>query len=317
MHTALLLAEDDFCVRRAFYSQRWRPAVLRPKEILTRSVEFGLMADGDSGEAAEAESLRLATEIGIDTEQSDLLSLAEHIGALANFLAWLLRGTQPPYKRPEPISLPDGQEWVSGAFLSQNERSLRQMKLVDRWDAWAQMALENSWQIMGECAAYRVPMSIVVVEIGKLRKGRWSNPLTTGCRHPVSKTLRFRKRDGEDFGSTWERVFRETDKATREEWLDAMVDDGVLAENLHVHSVEISPLSETIQALAAKRLSAIRETTVTPDLQPSQCFDRIQPCPFRSCCPRGVEPSESMGFMPRADCSASVRLNRAGADLDP
>lgn len=296
MNTATLLSEDDRCRRAAFYSQRWRPPVLRPKEILTRSVEFGLMADGDSGEAAEAESLRLSTEIGIDTEQSDLLSLAEHIGAFANFLAWLLRGTQPPYKRPEPISLPDGQEWVSGAFLSQNERSLRQVKLVDRWDAWAQMALENSWQIMGECAAYRVPMSIVVVEIGKLRRGRWSNPFTTGCRHPVAKTLRFRKRDGEDFGSTWEKVFRETDRATREEWLDAMADDGVLAESIHVHVVQPERVDERI-ALAARKVDRMRSAMTPPDPQFSQCFDRIQPCPFRSCCPRGVEPSAEMGFL--------------------
>lgn len=296
MNTALLLAEDDFCVRRAFYSQRWHPAALRPKEILTCSVEAGLMDDGDAGEAAEAESLRLATEIGIDTEQSDLLSLAEHIGALANFLAWLLRGTQPPYKRPEPIRLPDGQEWASGAFLSQNERSLRQVKLVDRWDAWAQTALENSWQIMGECAAYRVPMSIVVVEIGKLRKGRWSNPFTTGCRHPVSKTLRFRKRDGDDFGSTWERVFRERDSATREEWLDAMAEDGVLAESLHVHTVEPERVEARLELMQSK-LSRIASTNEPPEPQLSQCFQRVHPCPFRACCPRGLEPNAEMGFL--------------------
>lgn len=295
MNTALLLSEDDVCRRRSFYSQRWRTPVLRPKEILTRSVEVGLMAAGDAGEAAEAESLRLATEIGIDTEQTDLLSLAEHIGGLANVLAWLLRGTQPPYKRPEPISLADGQSWVSGAFLSQDERSLRHAKLVDRWDAWAQTALENSWQIMGECAAYRVPMSIVVVEIGQLRKGRWSNPFTTGCRHPVSKMLRFRKRDGDDFGSTWERVFRETDRATREEWLDAMADDGVLAESIHVHQVEPERIEARI-ALAASKLSRIAGTNEPPEPQLSQCFERVHPCPFRACCPRGEEPSEAMGF---------------------
>lgn len=271
--------------------------MLRPKEILTRSVEVGLMAADDAGEAAEAESLRLSTEVGIDTEQADLLSLAEHIGALANFLAWLLRGTQLPYKRPEPIGLPDGSTWVSGAFLDASERGLRRVSLVDRWDAWTQTALENIWQVMGECAAYRVPMSLVVVEIGQLRKGRWSNLFTTAYRHPVSKTLRFRKRDGDDFGSTWEKVFRETDKATREEWLDAMADDGVLAESLHVHVVEPECVQERT-ALAAAKLIRIQETRTPPEPQLSQCFDRVHLCPFRSCCPRSEEPSESLGFLP-------------------
>lgn len=297
MNTATLLSEDDRCRRAAFYSQRWRPPALRPKEILVRSVERGLMATGDAGEAAEAESLRLSTEIGIDTEQTDLLSLAEHVGALANFLAWLLRGTQSPYKRPENATLPGGSSWVSGAFLDASERGLRSVSLVDRWDAWTQTALENSWQVKGECAAYHVPMSIVAVEIGQMRRGRWSNPFSTACRHPVSKTLRFRKRDGEEFGSTWERVYRETDKATREEWLEAMADDGVLAESLHVHTVK----PERVQArtaLAGAKLVRIQETRTPPEPQLSQCFDRIHPCPFRSCCPHGEEPSESLGFLP-------------------
>lgn len=296
MDSATLLRTDDACRRRAFYAQRWMPTALRPKEILTRSIAHGLMAGGDAGEAAEAESLRLATEIGIDTEQTDLLSLAEHIAGLAIFVAWLLRGIQPPYKRPEAVSLPDGQQWFSGAFLSQDERSLRSVRLVDRWDAWTQTALEHSWQVAGECAAYGVPMSLVVVEIGQLRNGRWSNPFTTAYRHPVSKTLRFRKRDGHDFGSTWEKVLRETDNATREEWLDAMADDGVLAESLHIHRIEPERVQERA-ALAVAKLIRIQETRTFPEPQLSQCFQRVSPCPFRSCCPRGEEPSEALGFL--------------------
>lgn len=254
------------------------------------------MAPGDAGEAAEAESLRLSTEVGIDTAEMDLLAVAEHIGALSNFLAWLLRGSQPPYKRPDDISL-DGSPWISGAFLDASERGLRRVSLVDRWDAWAQTALENSWAVMGECAAYGVGMSIVIVEIGQLRKRRWSNPFTTAYRHPVSKTLRFRKRDGDDFGSTWEKVWRERDKASREEWLDAMTEDGVLAESITVHQVEVSPRSEDIRALSERQLFRVANTVQCPDPQFSQCFDRIHPCPFRVCCPRGEEPSESMGFV--------------------
>lgn len=295
--TANLLSSDDYCRRRAFYEQRWRPPVLRPREILTRSIEHGLMASGDAGEEAEAESFRLATEIGLDTAETDLLGLAEHISALANFLAWLLRGSQAVYKRPDPVSLPDGSPWGSGAFLDASERGLRRVALVDRFDAWAQTALENSWAVMGETSAYGVGMSIVVVEIGQLRKGRWSNPFTTAYRHPVSKTLRFRKRDGDDFGSTWEKVWRERDKASREEWLDAMTEDGVLAESITVHQVEVSPRSEDIRALSERQLLRVANTVQCPDPQLSQCFERIHPCPFRVCCPRGEEPSESMGFV--------------------
>ena len=294
--TPLTLAEDDFCRRLVYLSERWQVPALTPKQILTQSVEHGLMSAADPGEAANAEALRLCTEVGIETAETDLLAVAEHVSALAEFLVWLIRGTESPYKRPEAIRVGERSTWNSGAFLSQNERSLRYVALVDRWDAWTQMALENSWQIRGEISAYQVPMSVIVVPIGKLRKGRWSNPFTTAYRHPVAKVLRFKKRDGEDFGSMWDRVLREQDKASREEWLDAMTDDGVLAESLHVHHVDVPENFSAILHLAESKLTRIAGTTEPPEPQYSQCFDKIHPCPFRSACPRGLEPSEELAL---------------------
>jgi hypothetical protein len=299
--TTTALTQDDHCRRLAYLSERWAPPALTPKQILRQSVDFGLQStSADPGEAASGEALRLATEIGIDTPEQDLLALATHIGALANLLAWLLRGDTSPYKRPEAIRMPNGSIWTSGAFLSQNERSLRYVALVDRWDAWTQTALEHSWPIMGECSAYQVPMDVIVVPIGKLRKGRWSNPFTVAYRHPVAKNLRFKKRDGEDFGATWERVERERDSATREEWLDSMTEDGVLAESLYVHHVDVPRQFCAILHNAESKLIRIGQTTEPPEPQYSQCFDRVRLCPFRSACPNGLEPSEELGFLHHA-----------------
>jgi hypothetical protein len=159
------------------------------------------------------------------------------------------------------------------------------------------MALERSWDVAGECAAYGVGMDCLIIEIGALRNGRWSNPLTRAYRHPVSKSLRFKRRDGDDFGSTWERVERENDKATREEWLDAMTDDGVLPDVVQVHSVGVSERAADWCNIALTKLRRIREAQEPPEESPSMCFDRIHPCPFRACCPRGLEPSPELGFV--------------------
>lgn len=296
MTHAQILLNSDLCERRAWYSLRWRVPALTPKEILYRAVEHGLLSMNDyPGEAAEIEAYRLATEIGVDTAESDLLGIAEHVAALANFITWLLRSQSDPWKRPDTVSLSVGSPWESGAFLSQDERSLRRVVLVDRWDAWAQMALENSWDVAGECSVYQVPIDCLIIEIGSLRKGRWSNPFTVGYRHPVSKTLRFRKRDGEDFGSTWDRVQREKDKATREEWLDAMTEDGVLPDVIQVHSVSVPERNRC--NIALKKLDRIREAREAPEENTSMCFQKINPCPFRNCCPRGIEPSPEAGFI--------------------
>ncbi len=299
--TAQQLSEDDFCRRLPWLLARWEPSSLPPKSILARSVAHGLMSNADDpGEAASEEVMRLATEVGIDTAETDLLGLAEHISALANFLTWMLRATGLPWQRPEPVKLPNGSTWFSGAFLGASERDLRHIALVDRWDAWTRMALENSWAVRGEIAVYRVPMTAIAIPVGKLRSGRWSNPFTAAWRHPVAKTLRFQRRDGADFGQTWEKVWREKDEATREEWLEAMTEDGVLAESVTIHPVQLSPLDTDTRTLAEKSMLRVAGTREIPDPQFSRCFDRIRLCPFRVACPRGAMPSEALGFLPKS-----------------
>ena len=298
-NTTELIRADDHCRRQVYYLQRWQVPALTPKEILRQSIEHGLQSNAeDAGEAASAEAYRLATERGIDTAETDLLGLAEHIAALADFLAWILRPQTAPWKRPEAIRLPEGSLWTSGAFLSATERSLRHLALVDRWDAWTQTAVENGWPVMGECSAYGVGMDVIAVELGAQRKGRWTNPFTAGWRHPVAKTLRFQKRDGEAFGSTWDRVWRERDNASREDWLDAMSDDGVLAEVIHVLSVEPPQRASENIFIAESKLTRIQSAAEPPEPQFSQCFQRVRPCPFRAACPRGREPEAEVGFSP-------------------
>lgn len=280
MTSSSLLLADDQCRRMVYFLQRWEVPYLTPKDILSRSIEFGLMAEvPDPGLAAADFAMQLATEQTIDTAETDLLGIACHVSSLADFLTWLLRSSGDPWVRPEPK---DG--WVPSCFLSADERSLRSVALVSRFDGLTEMELRTAWAGAGECAVYGVPMDVVVVEVGSLRLGRWMNPFTSAWRHPVAKTLRFRKRDGESFGSAWERVWREHDDATREEWLDAMTEDGVLAEHLHVLHIDVPELGMDI--LSKRKLERIRSTTEPPERQPSRCYDKVRPCPFRGECPK-------------------------------
>ena len=290
------LSNDDRCRRLAYLADRWEPPCLSPGAILRLSLDHGLMSDAkDPGEDAAAYALDLAVTKNIDTAEVDILGVAEHLAGLVNFLVWLLRAENPPYKRPAPVRLPQGSLWTSGAFLNGSERGLRRVELVDRWDSYREVELRNSWRIMGECSAYQVPMDVIVVEIGSLRNGRWTSPFTAGWRHPVAKTLRFQKRDGESFAGAWERVWRERDNASRTQWLDAMSDDGVLADSMHVLSVETPPMAAKNIFIAESKLARI-QTEGIPEPQLSVCFDRVRLCPFRSACPQGIEPSAELGF---------------------
>src|SRR6185312_8245612 len=119
MHTptAQTLSDDDWCHRLTYYRQRYAPPALTPKEILNRAIEHGLTStEEDYAQAASDFAMELCTSHTIDTEQTDLLGLAEHISSLAQMVTWVGR-TKGAWKRPEDLK-----NWHSGAFLSEDER---------------------------------------------------------------------------------------------------------------------------------------------------------------------------------------------------
>lgn len=297
LNSAALLDADDLCRRSAFYFQRWIPPQIKPTDALHQAIECGLEYAGDkepSGIASE-KLMDLAVTRGIDSNQTDLLGEAEHLAGIASFATWLLR-TGPAWKRPEPIKLPNGTIWTPGAFLSQSETHLRRIVLCSRWDAYRQVEEEHDWRML-ESAIYGCAMDLVVIVLGQQRDGRRHGALCKGWQHPVSKGLRFRKRDGSGFDANWQPIFREQSSFSRDQWLDALVGDGLLSESVLIHQVQTSNQVPDIGALAEQKLNRLKEENITPLRQLSRCFDRFAPCPFRSCCPRGLEPSEELGFV--------------------
>lgn len=292
--TAKDLAGDDFCRRMAHYLGRWEPPEISPRDVLIQAVAHGLTTDENPADFA----MELCTSRPLDTAETNLLALAEHTAALAEIISWILRGDSSPWERLHPVEMPNASPWTSGAFVGRNCASIRQFILAERFDAFAELSIRNSWAVLGEAAVYDLPCDVIVAVIGNHRQGRWSCPFTTGWMHPVNDELRFRKRDGTGFGGNWERVWREQSKFGLEEWLDAMTDDGVLADSLHFFTVDPPANREEIANLAAKKLERMVGEEV-PDMQLSRCFDRFHPCPFRACCPNGQEPSEELGFTPR------------------
>lgn len=297
MASPQLLSSDDLCHRLAFLEQRWQPPAIRPVEALHDAVEAGLQdtSDADPAEVASEHFMEAATVRGLDSNQADILAQAENLAGLAHFITWILR-TGKAWKRPEPITLPNGTPWNPAAFLDPTETRLRRIVLCNRWDAYRQVEEEHSWRTL-EAAIYGVPMDLIVIVLGQDRDGRRHGPLSKGWTHPVSKTLRFRKRDGGGFDASWQPVFREQEKFTREQWLDALAEDGLLAECVLIHQVQNSGLGIDVPHLAEAKLSRIAQTRTPLEPQLSRCFDRFRPCPFRSCCPNGVEPTEKLGFI--------------------
>jgi hypothetical protein len=287
------LDDADFCSRLEFLSRSWERESLSPMQLLSRAIDHGLQCDAkDPGQAAGDKVMELAVSRPIETTQEDLLGLAEHTAALADFVTWLLR-PEGPWEHPKVTDC-GGHPWYPESYLAPT--GLRRVVLVDHWSDKRAEAESFDWRSL-EAAIYGLPMTLVVVVLGASRDGRRHGPLSKGFIHPVSQQLRFRKRDQTDFGATWGPLFRENFKGEREDWIEQLTEDRVLEECLILHEVPAPEHSDKIRDLASSKLDRLAGTSELPEPQVSRCHDPLRKCPFNSTCPYFRMPSEGNGFI--------------------
>lgn len=298
MTSAESLQAHDRCDRLSFLRKSWERNILHPHDILRRSIEAGLESeDGDCGQSAGDESMTLCTERGIDIKQADQYGAALHGSALADLVAWVVRGQNGPWIHPEDVRA--GKEpWISGAFLEASGTRLRRVVAVERWSDERALAESHAWYNIGEVAIYQIPLILVVIVLGQRRDARWHGPWSRAWTHPVNSALRMRKRSGEGFSGKWRPIWREETDYSRELWLDTMTNDGILGDV--IFEVEIPVPGEQslskIRHLAESKLAEIRKTVELPSPHPSVC-DWPIPCSYRDACWNFETPSTRNGFI--------------------
>ena len=296
MTSAELLEGADRCGRIPYLSRSWQRRTMSPLSVLYRAIEVGLESPDEApGQAAGDHVMTLAVDRGLDTPQEDLYGLANHLAGMADIITWMLR-TGGPWERPADVKVGSAL-WESGAFLSASGTRLRRIVLVDHWDDRRELAESHSWRSMGECAVYGMPMDQTVIVLGQNRQGRRHGAFSKAWQHPVSKQIRFRKRDGSGFDGNWSPIYREDWEGSREGWLDAMTQDSVLEDSVLSAVVEIPIEVSQVRLIAQAKLAAIRETATLPYPSLSQCDSPLGPCQFRDACWSFQPPSEQLGFV--------------------
>jgi len=292
----------EVCPKQAQLRRRIERESLSFHQLLYRGVEFGVQSESDDpGKAASDEVLRLCWSRPIETEQSDLLGMAEHVAALAELIVWCLR-TGPAWKHPDPLAL--GSEiWHPACWSIPG--GLRRVALVDHWSDRRALQEARDWQTL-EGALYGLPVTILAVVLGPMRNGRRHGPLTKGWLHPRNGELRFQKRDGSGFDGNWESVWRESYDGSREDWIEAMNEDGLMAETFVVHSaIEFDAReSEKVREVALSKLAQVAASGIEATRNLSRCFDAVRACEYRFPCAYLQEPTELNGF---------VNISRPGA----
>ncbi|HEX5426650.1 MAG TPA: hypothetical protein VFW94_24270 [Candidatus Acidoferrales bacterium] len=299
--TSELLTNDERCGRLGLWSQSWEKRSYRAKQFLDAAIRVGLTTSkGDFGQIAGGEVVGLFRDHELEPRTHNDYDTAIHLAALSDILTSALRPPQSaPWLIPAPIAI-GNHVWTSGALLAPNRLALRRFVLVDRWSDDTHYHVCRSWGTLGEICAYSLPMELAVCVIGQFREGRYRSHWTQALRHPFSKKLRFRKKHQVEAGfkDTWKVTLREEhDEISTRDWLAAMMEDGVLPDLMFKIDVEVPEESERrrIVDLAIAKLDKIEATKELPLQNLSTCD--LPPCPFRSSCHKGDEPSGRYGLV--------------------
>lgn len=291
------------CQCAGFFSKYWKRRKLDDTEMIQEGLRVGFTTTrSDLGQAAGEHCYKLGSDPGLQTDQADSHSQVVHLAALADILATSIRKKEEaPWVLPDPVKLGNGVVWRSEAFLSPDETHLRRVVLVSSWSDDRHYAEARSWRTLGEVCALEMPMQEIVCVIGASRNGKRHSWWTHGLRHPFNRKLRFRKKHQIDdgFKASWNEVWREDfDDISTRDWLQAMLDDGVLKDSLFKVDVPIPEkvARQQIIDLAIRKLDRVSQMESRPDKNLSTC-DWPTPCHFRTPCHRNEEPNGRYGFV--------------------
>jgi hypothetical protein len=294
--TAEMLTAFETCPRQAWWRREWERTKMGATQMLQAGVCAAMLEAErkDWGEVAGETVYALGAEPGLLTEHYDVHSEVIHLAAIADVVASAVR---PPGSLPwlVPESL-DG--WEPSCFLSPDGLHLRRIVFASSWNDDRHYSVCRSWPSLGPVSYYKMPMQIAVVILGQHRGGKYFSSWSRGLLHPMNKKLRFRKkRDiAAGFKASWEEVWREDHaEISTEQWLQAMLEDGALADACF--SVDIAvpekPARDRIVDMAKRKLDRVAALTELPDPQLTGC-DWPAPCIFRDPCHAGREPREGL-----------------------
>jgi len=298
MDTAELLTAFEECPRKAFWMQSWQRSRMDASQMLQAAIRAGVTTERkDFGEAAGEECYGLGSDPGLQSEHYDVHGEVIHLACIADLLVTAIRKpTDRPWGIPEPIRMGEGSLWASSAYLDHSGSHLRRVVLVSNWSDDRHYSECRSWFSLGNVCVYHLPMQLVVIVLGQSREGKRHSAWAKGLLHPVNKKLRFRKKNavGEPFKSSWEQIWREDhDEITTHDWLQTMLDDGVLTDlcfNVNI-SVPEKSACQSILDMAARKLEKLEKMKSLPDPQLTGC-DWPKPCVFRVPCHAGRSPQK-------------------------
>lgn len=232
--TGSRLSSFQRCPRIVKHADATTPRRWRPRELAEIHFRKAVLAVSQGAEVSkvtadiQASFLECCATPGLDVECSPFVLAKDWCSILGNVLETVSRGTLPKLKPGPSIILSTSITWECKSF--QDEQGLLHLwALVDKHDSDSLTRLLHSWQLDGDRCAAQVPMTLHIVETGRLSGNHQSSPWCKIYKHPqVIGRFAFQQQDGTPLEGGWKPMyFQDSDKNKPSTWVDLMERDKV------------------------------------------------------------------------------------------
>lgn len=332
------------CPRRWLLEQSWRVIRWRPKSLfdhVLRQAIFAISNGADS--AAEIQKSRTrflsqAANPGLDVSegQDSWVVANDYAGVLSTTLTAISRLTLLTMQRLSPLPLSEfvattvNREMASSLWSplawSDESGTLHRWITVDHFDDDVLAREAHGWYVFGDIVTADAPLTLHIVEIGRISHGRRASAWARAWRHPViAHRYKFVRKNSKGHSTSlsdqWIPIYYadqpQPDPAT---WVDLMDADGITPTLLH--HIPIAQPSEAVRrdtlgqlgrlAIQMSQLAGRDPHNPAAGMQVEMsrgACDGILPCPLQEVCyrERPAEGIAELGVVQRRAAPASER----------
>lgn len=319
---ATTISHFQACKRRSVLERTWKPRQWRAKSLWEREFRQAIIELSNGADLSEVVRIHRSRFFGycanpgldLPPGTNSFIVAKDWAVMLEMVLRVMKRSTLLSLKSVPPTDLGNGLSWRVASPID-GSGVLHRWLTCDRWDKAELSRQVHGWWTFGDLAVTRRPMTLHVIEIGQVHKGRRDSCWTRGFRSRYAPNLpiRFKRPDKnpKDFLPEYLADKRE-DEEQIEKWVSGIIHEGLAQKhvqhiNLECPSDEICrDTTDQILAIAAE-MSMIAQPWTDVPMSRSAC-DGLVPCPWQDCCYRWpLGDPEDAGYLRLDEKPSSVR----------
>jgi len=226
----------------------------------------------------------------LQTSNVDVYKLAmDYVAMLKTQIEYFSRMNLLTLTKPKPIQLNPHFVW---SWLSQSDESgaLHRWRFVDYINDDTILTELHSWELFGDLALSRMPMTLHLVSIGRRDDSHHLSPWCRAYKAPSFNMYKFQKKSGGGLSDNWKPIYFADDiDMDAEAWVEQMIEDGV-ANNLVQHinvsepaAIHTDMFRRDLDLELADRLERISVPWYNLPMSRGAC-DKPYVCPHQELC---------------------------------